>query len=317
MKSHTIKDILQNKDVFKNIQIKNIILKKINGGMSNNIYKLLVNYNNYTYDYVVKIHKKSEELIDRKNEKNIIQHLSKIKLTPKIILYFENGYIEKFINAKNITFSKLTRTCIIKKLVYKIQKIHKQAIKNLKHTPILLDVINKFYKIASDRYDKNNLVYTKIFNKSEYIYFNNLINNITGEIVFCHNDLQLNNIMKSEKKIHIIDYEYAGYNFLFYDLVNHFIEIRYKYSDKYKYGFKYTENPLKYKTYLQQFLNIYFDNNNHVIKKFKKEFVKFELLSNLLWGLWGLCKKNKNIQFNYQKYSEFRLKKYLLLKKKI
>jgi len=53
--------------------------------------------------------------------------------------------------------------------------------------------------------------------------------------VLCHNDLLAGNILLTESDgisttascpIHLIDYEYAAYNFLSYDLANHFIGIQ-------------------------------------------------------------------------------------------
>ena len=55
--------------------------------------------------------------------------------------------------------------------------------------------------------------------------------------VLCHNDLLAGNILLTEPStggtsntavcpIHLIDYEYAAYNYLSYDLANHFIGIK-------------------------------------------------------------------------------------------
>jgi thiamine kinase-like enzyme len=55
--------------------------------------------------------------------------------------------------------------------------------------------------------------------------------------VLCHNDLLAGNILLTEHStdgtsnndvcpIHLIDYEYAAYNYLSYDLANHFIGIQ-------------------------------------------------------------------------------------------
>ncbi len=46
------------------------------------------------------------------------------------------------------------------------------------------------------------------------------------EMVFSHNDLLANNILirKDNKKFIFIDFEYATYNFDFYDIANYFEE---------------------------------------------------------------------------------------------
>jgi len=49
---------------------------------------------------------------------------------------------------------------------------------------------------------------------------------LNSPIGFCHNDLLLANILYDQEKhsIHFIDFEYAGLNYLAYDIANHFCE---------------------------------------------------------------------------------------------
>ena len=49
---------------------------------------------------------------------------------------------------------------------------------------------------------------------------------LNDELVFCHNDLLLGNILydEIEHSIEFIDFEYAGANYQSYDIANHFCE---------------------------------------------------------------------------------------------
>jgi len=47
---------------------------------------------------------------------------------------------------------------------------------------------------------------------------------VEGEVVFCHNDLSGSNVLvgKQDGRLSFIDFEYAHYNFAFYDIANYF-----------------------------------------------------------------------------------------------
>ena len=53
-----------------------------------------------------------------------------------------------------------------------------------------------------------------------------LLTGLDCEVVFCHNDLLLKNIVYEEKtsSVSFIDYEYGAFNYLPYDIGNHFCE---------------------------------------------------------------------------------------------
>ncbi|KAK1394011.1 hypothetical protein POM88_013067 [Heracleum sosnowskyi] len=65
------------------------------------------------------------------------------------------------------------------------------------------------------------------------------------EIAFCHNDLQYGNIMIDEKtrSVTVIDYEYASFNPVAYDLVNHFCEMAANYHSEKPHILDYSTYP--------------------------------------------------------------------------
>jgi choline kinase len=61
-------------------------------------------------------------------------------------------------------------------------------------------------------------------------------NLIGWNIVFCHNDAQENNILKTSHGIRLIDFEYAEFSFQGVDIGNFFNEFTMDYTyDKYPY----------------------------------------------------------------------------------
>ncbi|GMP80007.1 hypothetical protein CsSME_00035278 [Camellia sinensis var. sinensis] len=113
------------------------------------------------------------------------------------------------------------------------------------------------------------------------------------EIGFCHNDLQYGNIMMEEetRSITIIDYEYASYNPVAYDLANHFCEMAANY---------HTETPhvLNYSVYpgleeRQRFARTYLSSagnqpSDSEVEQLVDDAEKYTLANHLFWGLWGI-----------------------------
>lgn len=113
------------------------------------------------------------------------------------------------------------------------------------------------------------------------------------KIGFCHNDLLSSNIIKNEEEIYFIDYEYAGFNYVGFDIANHLAEYA-------GYDLKFEEIP-----------------DNEGIIEFLKEYQDVELyedviyflpVSHLFWGLWALLREGN---FDYYGYGKKRIEEFL------
>ncbi|KAL0612023.1 Ethanolamine kinase 1, partial [Plecturocebus cupreus] len=62
--------------------------------------------------------------------------------------------------------------------------------------------------------------------QEEMTWMKEILSNLGSPVVLCHNDLLCKNIIYNEKQgdVQFIDYEYSGYNYLAYDIGNHFNE---------------------------------------------------------------------------------------------
>ncbi|KAL9858584.1 putative phosphotransferase with an alcohol group as acceptor [Arabidopsis thaliana] len=140
------------------------------------------------------------------------------------------------------------------------------------------------------------------------------------EIGFCHNDLQYGNIMIDEdtNAITIIDYEYASYNPVAYDIANHFCEMAANYHSDTPHILDYTLYPGEEER--RRFIHNYLSSSGeepkeHDIKQLLKDAEKYTLASHLFWGLWGIISEYVNkIDFDYAEYSRQRFKQYWLRK---
>jgi len=135
--------------------------------------------------------------------------------------------------------------------------------------------------------------------------------------VFTHLDCQSLNIMTSESwgenEVRLIDFEYAGYNPRALDIANTWLEHcdMNNLSPDYEKEFP---SITQQKFYLWRYCKASkgFDlkllNTSHFLEDFRKECMKFTLLSHLTWALWSVIQhKSSEIKFDFLEYAKIRL----------
>ena len=196
------------------INAENLNVEKLTGGISNQIYK--VSSKNLGSILVRTYGQKMESLINRTDEINIFKFVSNNNLSPKLLGLFDRGRFEEYIDAKPLN----------EKNIVKFRK----------------EIINKIKKINSLSFNGCLICWDRLYNWNNLLKSNNLqnyldeINQLKQKLeeypdthiffkqVFCHNDLLPSNILVDDNnKIHIIDYEYAGINYIGLELANHLI----------------------------------------------------------------------------------------------
>ncbi|XP_065618722.1 probable choline kinase 2 isoform X2 [Quercus suber] len=102
--------------------------------------------------------------------------------------------------------------------------------------------------------------------------------------------------------ITIIDYEYASYNAVAFDIANHFCEMAADY---------HTETP-----FILDFSKYPGDEPSDIeVKQLLQDVEKYTLASHLVWGLWGIISEHVNeIDFDYMEYARQRFQQYWLRK---
>ncbi|KAL3599589.1 hypothetical protein D5086_007507 [Populus alba] len=139
-------------------------------------------------------------------------------------------------------------------------------------------------------------------------------------IGFCHNDLQYGNIMIDEETrvITIIDYEYASYNPIAFDIANHFCEMTADYHTDTPHILDYSKYPGLDER--QRFLRVYLSSSggqpsDNEVEHLLENVEKYKLASHLFWGLWGIISEHVNeIDFDYMEYARQRFEQYWLRK---
>lgn len=151
----------------------------------------------------------------------------------------------------------------------------------------------------------------------------NELPNESQEIGFCPNDLQYGNIMMEEetRSITIIDYEYASYNPVAYDIANHFCEMVANYHSETPHVLDYSKCPdLEERC---RFVWIYLSSagshpSDTQVEKLLNDVEKYTLANHLFWGSWGIISGYVNkIDFNYMEYARQRFRQYWLRKQEL
>ncbi|KAJ1675728.1 hypothetical protein EV182_000697 [Spiromyces aspiralis] len=177
------------------------------------------------------------------------------------------------------------------------------------------------------------------------------IRRVNSPIVFSHNDLQYGNILRLTKdnELVVVDFEYAGYNYRGFDIVNHFCEWMSNYNHPtHPHAFDISQYPTKQERYrfLRTYLKtkIFLDANRpadrHIVESeeteepyvtkshmipvhidteyldqqvplLDEEVQSFFAARLLHWGVWGLLQAcSSDIDFNYVEYANQHLREF-------
>lgn len=203
--------IIDNIKTIMNVSKKDIKdLQRFERGMSNYTYFFMVNNEKYV---IRVIGKGASKYIDYYNELNVILLLANKNLTSELI-YFDpitGTKIAKFIDGSIYDFTKNNEHTDLINSLKKLHSIKNAHISNYQ----LVDRLNKYESFINNGVlDSNYLklkewwvkLYLEVYSKYP--------------VVLCHNDLQDANIIKTNNDVMFIDFEYAAYNDLFYDLAS-------------------------------------------------------------------------------------------------
>ena len=222
-----------------------------------------------------------EQIINRENEINILNIINKHNIGPKIYYYNDKYRLEEYFNGyiENDCFKYQ------KILIDEIKKLHSVDIKNAN----ILNFWNRFYLWKNKTNNKHNEYINNVIQKIKNT------DSIFNKIVLGHGDLCLGNILLSDNKINLIDFEYSCMLPIGFELANHLCE----YS-----GFTDMDYPKKN---VRENLIMYYIDNQKVNSLDLEIIDLYSLISHYYWGCWALLQSNiSNIDFNYIEYSEKR-----------
>ncbi|KAH1253882.1 putative choline kinase 2 [Glycine max] len=237
---------------------------------------------------------------DRDNEIHTFEFMSKNGQGPRLLGRFTNGRVEEFIHARTLSASDLRDPSISALIAAKMKEFHDLDMPGEKKVHLwdrLRNWLSEAKRLSSPK--EVEAFYLDTIDKEISI----LEKELSGshqQIKFCHNDLQYGNIMLDEEtnSVTIIDYEYASYNPVAFDIANHFCEMAANY---------HTEEPhiLDYNKYPGE------QPSDSEVEQLLQEIEKYTLANHLFWGVWGIISAQVNtIDFDYKEYAKQRFQEY-------
>ncbi|KAJ8760458.1 hypothetical protein K2173_015125 [Erythroxylum novogranatense] len=295
----------------------------LKGAMTNEVYQ--INWPTKTGDptrkVLVRVYGEGVEVFfNRDDEIRTFECMSRHGQGPRLLGRFPEGRVEEFIHARTLSTADLRDPEISDLIAAKTREFHNLHVpgpRNILLWRRIRDWVRKAKSICSPKDAK--AFYLDVLLEE----INNLEKELSQkhqEIGFCHNDLQYGNIMMDEeiRAITLIDYEYASYNPVAYDLANHFCEMAADYHSETPHVLDYSKYPGLQERH--RFVEAYLSSGGNQasedeIEQLLHDTEKYALASHLFWGLWGLISAYVNtLDFDYKEYARQRFEQYWLRK---
>lgn len=185
------------------------IIKRLEGGMSNYTYVVACQSKKYTYRVPGKY---ADKFVNRAEEWDNIQKVNKLNLNNETI-YVEILSGEKL--AKYVEGTIMSETDVVS-----YNDISVKALKKLHNSNLKFADYNAFARLAMDeQYCRE----SGFEHPQEYIEWRKHLNEMSKtyaniKLVPCHCDYQPTNLVISNDKLYVLDWEFAGMNDPFYDI---------------------------------------------------------------------------------------------------
>ncbi|GER29366.1 protein kinase superfamily protein [Striga asiatica] len=309
------------------IDISSLKVVQLSGAMTNEVYKIswpTKPDNNHQNTVLVRMYGEGvDHFFDRDDEIRTFECLSENGHGPKLLGRFREGRVEEFIHARTLSAADLRDREISALIASKMREFHNLDMPAPKNV-VLWQRLRKWVNVARDLCSEEHAKEYRLDRLDEEIrLLEKFISRDEEEIGFCHNDLQYGNIMINDqnKTITIIDYEYASYNPVAYDIANHFCEMAADYHTDTPHVLDYEKYPghEERKRFIKQYLSCAGQANSVTsLDELEDDINKYTLPNHIFWGLWGLISAYVNhIEFDYLEYARQRFQQYWLKKKEI
>ncbi|XP_023542930.1 probable choline kinase 2 [Cucurbita pepo subsp. pepo] len=291
----------------------------LKGAMTNEVYQIKwpTKTEDVSRKVLVRIYGEGVDVFfNRQDEIKTFEFISKHGQGPRLLGRFSTGRIEEFIRARTLSAEDLRDSEISSLIAFKMKEFHDLDIPGPKNASLWSRLRN--WLIAAKRISPPEEAKAfRLDSMEEEISL--LEKNLLWDrqsIGFCHNDLQYGNIMLDEetRSITIIDYEYASYNPIAFDIANHFCEMTADYHTDTPHVLDYTKYPglEERKRFVQTYMSASGQQPRDAeVEQLVQDVEKYTLASHLVWGLWGIISEHVNdIDFDYIEYARQRFEQY-------
>ncbi|EXC02927.1 Choline/ethanolamine kinase [Morus notabilis] len=311
-------------DVIEDMELLGVV--RLNGAMTNVVYQISwpTKDGDFQRKALVRLYGKGVGVFfNREDEIRTFEYISKHGQGPRLLGRLVDGRIEEFIHARKLSAADLLDPEISSLIAAKLRVFHYLDMPFPKCVH-LWNTMRKWLATVTELCSPKQAEEFSLDTLEGEIYMlEKELSNESQEIGFCHNDLQYGNIMMDEeaRSITIVDYEYASYNPVAYDIANHLCEMVANYHSETPHVLDYSKYPNLEER--RRFVRIYLSSpgshpSDTQVEKLLNDVEKYTLASHLFWGLWGIISGYVNkIDFNYMEYARQRFRQYWLRKKEL
>ncbi|XP_074576409.1 putative choline kinase 2 isoform X2 [Curcuma longa] len=300
---------------------------QLKGAMTNAVYQ--VNWPTMSKDGVspkvlVRIYGDGVDVFfDREGEIRTFECMSRHGQGPLLLGRFATGRVEEFINARTLSAADLRDPNVSSLIASKLKEFHDLGMPGPRKVS-LWERLRTWLKGAIRLCSPEEVEEFQLDKLADEIkMLEKILSAEDQSIGFCHNDLQYGNIMMDEefKQVTIIDYEYASFNPVAYDIANHFCEMAADYHTQTPHVLDFNKYPDVEER--KRFVQTYLTSSGEKLIEAEVETMlqlieKYALASHLLWGLWGIISERLNdIDFEYMEYARQRFRQYWLVKPEV
>ncbi|KAI9591562.1 choline/ethanolamine kinase [Syncephalis fuscata] len=300
-------------DVFTNWKSDDLKLVQCKDGITNKLIRC-THIPSQTNILIRAYGRRSEVIIDRKQEITNLVCLAKLGLCPPLYGRFNNGLVYGFIPGRVLQPEQLNDAHMGRCIADKLASWHRVLIPGPVESKLFTTLWRWMNEVPAEYNNvKTQATFTEKIDlpelQAELKRLQSQLEQLNAPVVFAHNDLLAANLIFDEEKdeISFIDYEYGSYNYRGFDIGNHFNEFA---------GFEcaYERYPSKeiqldwLRQYLTKSGDSVTDESLHVLYR---EVNQFALASHFYWGLWALVQAElSNIDFDYISYAVLRFNEY-------
>ncbi|XP_042555413.1 ethanolamine kinase 1 [Dipodomys spectabilis] len=274
---------------------------------------------------------RTELLVDREEEVKSFRVLQAHGCAPRLYCTFNNGLCYEFIQGEALGPRHVRRPDVFRLIARQLAKIHAIHAHNgwVPKSNLWLKMGKYFSLIPAGFADEalnqrflRDIPSSQLL-QEEMAWLKNILSSLGSPVVLCHNDLLCKNIIYNEKEgdVQFIDYEYSGYNYLAYDIGNHFNEFAGVSDVDYSLypGEELQRQWLRaYLEAYQEFKGFGTEVTDGDVETLFIHVNQFALASHFFWGLWALIQaKYSTIEFDFLGYAIVRFKQYFKMKPEV
>lgn len=283
-----VEELIRQSPIFIN---KYVSYEPLNGGLSNQTYKLQSEGKQYVLRY---FGKQTDFLhLTRASEVEAMRVMSRIAGSPRVMYSDPSGefVIMEFIEGRQVTGEDLLDSQMCRRIVDRMKQIHDSTESDLASarpcSPYHL--VDSYLKGADQLQVKQPDGLKPLLDTMERISHSRSSDRKYANR-FCHNDYYTYNLIWSShnQELHVVDWELCGTGDIFFDLA--------------AIPFTNRFTPLQEKQWLQWYFGYYEEEQYTILQDMKF----MNMLRECSWGLLhsGLAQENANHGFDYYKHAE-------------